>query len=67
MLHVESGYSDAEIAALIGGSRSKVSMILSRAREKLRKIRLGGTGPPPKGETDTKPEGSLEGLPGVEE
>jgi RNA polymerase sigma-70 factor (ECF subfamily) len=39
MLHAESGYSDAEIAAMIGGSRSKVSMILTRAREKLRKIR----------------------------
>ena len=41
VLHAESGYSDAEIAAMIGGSRSKVSMILTRAREKLRKIRRG--------------------------
>ena len=41
MLHAESGYSDAEIAAMIGGSRSKVSMILTRAREKLRKMRRG--------------------------
>ena len=38
MLHVDSGYSDAEIAAMVGGSRSKISMILTRAREKLRKI-----------------------------
>ena len=41
MLHVDSGYSDAEIAAMVGGSRSKISMILTRAREKLRKIRRG--------------------------
>jgi RNA polymerase sigma factor (sigma-70 family) len=41
MLHVESGYSDAEIAAMVGASRSKISMILTRAREKLRKIRRG--------------------------
>jgi len=41
MLHAESGHSDTEIAAMIGGSRSKVSMILTRAREKLRKIRRG--------------------------
>jgi RNA polymerase sigma factor (sigma-70 family) len=39
LLHAESGYSDAEIAAMVGGSRSKISMILTRAREKLRKIR----------------------------
>ena len=41
MLHVDSGYSDAEIAAMVGGSRSKITMILTRAREKLRKIRRG--------------------------
>ena len=41
MLHAESGYSDAEIAAMVGGSRSKISMILTRAREKLRTIRRG--------------------------
>ena len=52
MLHVKSGYTDAEIAAVIGGSRSKVSMILSRAREKLGKTRREGTGPPAKGEAD---------------
>jgi RNA polymerase sigma factor (sigma-70 family) len=39
LLHAESGYSDAEIAAMVGGSRSKISMILTRARKKLRKIR----------------------------
>ena len=37
MLHAESGYTDDEIAAVIGGSRSKVSMILTRARQKLKK------------------------------
>jgi RNA polymerase sigma factor (sigma-70 family) len=49
MLHVDEGYSDAEIAAVMGESRTKIAMVLSRAREKLRKIRRGGTGPPKKG------------------
>ena len=39
MLHADSGFSDAEIAAMLGESRSKIGMILSRAREKLRKVR----------------------------
>jgi RNA polymerase sigma-70 factor (ECF subfamily) len=56
MLHAESGHSDAEIAAMIGGSRSKVSMILSRAREKLRKMRHVGAGPPKKGFAADMPE-----------
>jgi transcriptional regulator len=49
MRHADSGFSDAEIAAMMGESRSKIASILSRAREKLRKVRRGGTGPPKKG------------------
>ena len=41
MLHADSGYSDAEIAVMVGGSRSKITMIMTRAREKLRKIQRG--------------------------
>jgi RNA polymerase sigma-70 factor (ECF subfamily) len=52
MLHVNSGYSDADIAALRGESRSRIASILSRAREKLRKIRRGGSGSPDKGSED---------------
>jgi RNA polymerase sigma-70 factor (ECF subfamily) len=52
MLHIDSGYSEAEIAAMKGGSRSRITMILTRAREKLRKIRRGGDGPPEKGSED---------------
>jgi RNA polymerase sigma-70 factor (ECF subfamily) len=40
-LHAEGGMSDAEIAVMVGGSRSKIAMILSRARDKLRKLRGG--------------------------
>jgi len=45
MLHADSGYSDAEIAAMMGESRTKIAKILSRAREKLRKVRDTGGGP----------------------
>jgi RNA polymerase sigma factor (sigma-70 family) len=41
MLHVESGFSDSEIAAVLGAKRSKIGMILSRAREKARKLMPG--------------------------
>ena len=44
MLHADSGYSDAEIAAMMGESRTKIAKILSRAREKLRKVRDTGGG-----------------------
>ena len=37
----KQGVEKLEIAAMVGGSRSKISMILTRAREKLRKIRRG--------------------------
>jgi DNA-directed RNA polymerase specialized sigma24 family protein len=40
-LHAEGGMSDAEIAVMVGGSRSKIAMILSRARDTLRKLRGG--------------------------
>lgn len=46
MLHAESGMSDAEIAAMMGATRSKIASILSRTREKLKKMRRGGAGPP---------------------
>ena len=42
MLHADSGYSYAEIAAMMGHSRSKVASILSWARQKLRESRRGG-------------------------
>ena len=42
MLHADSGYSDAEIAAMMGESRTKIAKILSRVREKLRKVRDTG-------------------------
>jgi RNA polymerase sigma factor (sigma-70 family) len=45
MLHADSGYSDAEIAAMMGESRTKIAKILSRAREKLRKVRDTAGGP----------------------
>ena len=45
MLHADNGLSDAEIASMMGESRSKIASILSRAREKLRKVRRGETGP----------------------
>ncbi len=66
LLHADSGLSDAEIAALTGGSRSRIASILSRAREKLRKIRSqgrGGAGPPKK---DTAAGGAdpIAGSPG---
>jgi RNA polymerase sigma-70 factor (ECF subfamily) len=38
MLHADNGLSDAEIATMMGASRTKIAMILSRAREKLRKV-----------------------------
>lgn len=38
MLHADNGLSDAEIAAMMGGSRSKIAKTLSRSREKLRKV-----------------------------
>ena len=38
MLHADAGYSDAEIATMMGASRSKIASILSRVREKLRKV-----------------------------
>ena len=37
MLHADNGFSDAEIAGMMGASRAKIAKILSRAREKLRK------------------------------
>ena len=43
MLHADNGFSDAEIAGMMGASRSKVAMILSRARQKLRNIRGAGS------------------------
>jgi len=43
LLHADNGLSDAEIASMTGGSRSKIASILSRAREKLRKVRRGKT------------------------
>jgi len=45
MLHADNGYSDAEIAAMMGESRTKIAKILSRAREKLRKLRDTDGGP----------------------
>ena len=39
MLHADAGYSDAEIATMMGASRSKIASILSRAREKLRRVK----------------------------
>jgi RNA polymerase sigma-70 factor (ECF subfamily) len=42
MLHADNGLSDAEIASIMGESRSKIASILSRAREKLRKVRRAG-------------------------
>jgi RNA polymerase sigma-70 factor, ECF subfamily len=42
LLHADNGLSDAEIAALMGESRSKIASILSRAREKLRRVRRAG-------------------------
>jgi RNA polymerase sigma factor (sigma-70 family) len=45
MLHADSGYSDAEIAGMMGESRTKIAKILSRAREKLRKVRGTAGGP----------------------
>ena len=37
ILHYEHGYSDADIAELLGQSRSKIASILSRTRAQLRK------------------------------
>jgi RNA polymerase sigma-70 factor, ECF subfamily len=62
LLHADNGYSDAEIAAMTGGSRSRIASILSRARQKLRKLGgkgRGGAGPPA--------EGSLEAMPDANE
>ena len=56
MLHADNGLSDAEIATMIGAPRTRIAKILSRAREKLRKVTgargakgRGGTGPPKEG------------------
>ncbi|HEY2385011.1 MAG TPA: sigma-70 family RNA polymerase sigma factor [Terriglobia bacterium] len=38
MLHADDGLSDAEIAEMLGQSRSKIASILSRARQKLKKV-----------------------------
>jgi RNA polymerase sigma factor (sigma-70 family) len=45
MFQADSGYGDAEIAAIMGESRTKIAKILSRAREKLRKVRDTAGGP----------------------
>jgi RNA polymerase sigma-70 factor (ECF subfamily) len=43
MLHHVQGYSDAEIAELLGQTRTTVASTLSRARAKLKKILAGGS------------------------
>src|SRR5262245_1101852 len=37
-LHYEYGYSDAEIASMLGHQRGKIAMILSRSRSKLKRF-----------------------------
>ncbi len=46
ILHHEHGYSDAEIAEMLGHTRGKVAMILTRARAELQELMSGANASP---------------------
>ena len=43
LLSVERGYSDAEIAELLGKTRGAVGMMLHRAKERLKELMCDGS------------------------
>jgi RNA polymerase sigma-70 factor (ECF subfamily) len=44
ILHYEHGYSDAEIAQMLGKSRSAVAVTLTRSRQRLKKLLKAASG-----------------------